>query len=351
MRPHISVILPVKDGAAFVGPAIKSILNQTYKHFEVLVVDDGSIDTSISVISEIADRDSRVTVIPNQGCGLVDALNTGIAQAQGPLLARMDADDIAMPNRFEMQVGFLLENTDVVAVGSQVSFIDEAGQDLQKFSSLPEHPDEVSTALLKACCLRHPTVMMRKAAVINAGGYRNQVTAAEDLDLWLRLDETGRLANLPDVLLQYRIHPQQVSSSKVWIQRLSRNLAIHAAGERRAGRPDPLTTYSCYSMAGGHKCCDQRCPSSVCDIVSAFRSAEALLTGRAKAVSTDDIHVLYNYIRHQTIGDGKSNRQRVAFALWKEAMQRNAQILSLKAFTLGLSIHFGRAVQMGLRLR
>src|SRR5262249_43369587 len=154
----------------------------------------------------------------------------------------------------------------------QVSFIDEKGELTGKTTNLPLAPEAVAKTLLKYCCIRHPSVLMRRAALERAGLYRAQVPAAEDLDLWLRISESGKLANMPEALLLYRVHAGQVSQEKIWTQRLSRNLAIISAQERRAGRPDPMQAYCCFrAQSGRHECRNLGCNSAVCESIKVFR--------------------------------------------------------------------------------
>lgn len=273
MQPIISVILPVRNGATYVLAAIDSILSQTFQGFELLAIDDGSTDATPALLAGVAQSDARLRILSNPGSGLVGALNYGVAMARAPLIARMDADDVALPERLRRQHDFLATHPDVDVVGAQVSFIDEHGSPTGETTALPQRPEAIHDTLLKYCCIRHPTVVMRRAAVERVGGYRAQVPAAEDLDLWLRLSECGRLANLPEVLLQYRLHGAQVSEEKVWTQRLSRNLAIIAAQERRAGRGDPLEGYGCFGGGDGgkHECKGLGCHGLVCEVCGCLR--------------------------------------------------------------------------------
>lgn len=349
MQVKISVILPVRNGAAYISAAAGSILSQTFQDFELLVIDDGSTDGTGAILEELARSDPRLRVLNNPGEGLVDALNHGIASSSAPLIARMDADDISLPERLQRQYDFLAAHPDIDAVGTQVSFIDERGAPTGKTTALPESPEAIAKTLLKYCCLRHPTVVMRRAALDRAGFYRAQVPAAEDLDLWLRLAEHGRLANLPEPLLLYRVHAAQVSQDKMWTQRLSRNLAIISAQERRAGRADPLASYACFSGSGRHECRGLGCPASICDSLRVFRIAEALLSGAARAVSPEDARLVLRYVSRHAIGDGKTNRLRVLIALCHVALRRRAPLLLARALGLALRIHPGRTVRFSAR--
>jgi hypothetical protein len=184
------------------------------------------------------------------------------------------------------------------------------------------------------------------------GGYRAQLTAAEDLDLWLRLAERGKLANLPEALLFYRLHAGQVTNEKMWTQRLSRNLAIISAQERRAGRADPIAAYACFSgEPGKHVCRGLGCSKAVCESLRAFGAAEALLSIAPDQLAQDDARLLVRYLSRQSIGDGKSNALRVLIELCRHAARRRALLLLAKAFGLALRIHPGRALRMSLALR
>ena len=163
-RPKISVIVPVKNGERYLSDALQSVLKQTFADFELLVVDDGSTDSSADIISAIQKRDTRVKVLSNPGYGLVDALNFGVASACAPLIARMDADDICLPERFQRQYDFLAARPEVAVVGTQVIFVDERGVPKAKSPNLPQAPDAIARLLLKGCCIRHPTVLFRREA-------------------------------------------------------------------------------------------------------------------------------------------------------------------------------------------
>lgn len=349
--PSVSVILPVKNGSPYIEAAIASILTQTFSDFELLIVDDSSRDDTIAIARRACAADPRVRILTNPGTGLVDALNFAIGAARARFIARMDADDIALPQRLERQHSFIAAHPEVAVVGAQARFIDEQGALTSKATALPQSHEAIARTLLRYCCLCHPTVLMRADALKRVGGYRAQVPAAEDLDLWLRIAEYGRLINLPEPLLLYRVHAGQVSQAKVWTQRLSRNLAIISAQERRAGKLDPLTTYACFSKTSGRQECGGKgCSTGICHSLRAFRAAEALLEGERQMVSQGDARLLLRYLSKNSIGDGKTNRLRVLIALCDEAANRRAALLWLHALGLALRIHPGRSLRL-LRAR
>lgn len=213
--PVVSVVMPVYNGGPYLRPAVKSILAQTLGDFELIAVDDGSKDDSLSVLREFAAGDPRVRVISRPNTGIVGALDDGLAAARGEFIARMDSDDLSTPDRFEKQVKFLREHPDHVLVGSQVLLIDPNGLALCAKRDTEYAHDAIDAAHLAGRWpLVHPTVMMRRAAIERIGGYRAKYQWLEDLDLFLRLAETGKLANLPDVLLHYRLHTGSVCATR-----------------------------------------------------------------------------------------------------------------------------------------
>jgi glycosyltransferase involved in cell wall biosynthesis len=210
--PIVSVVVPVYNAAPFLRTAIASVLAQTFRDFELIAVDDGSTDASKSLLDEIAAGDSRVRVISRPNTGIVGALNDGLAAARGEFIARMDADDLALPARFETQLAWLRAHPECVALGTDIIYTDPEGDLLIRHRPALEHDGIVDQLLAgNGGALIHPTVIFRRAAVQQAGGYRQQFNWIEDLDLFLRLSEIGRLANLPEVFLHYRQHLKSVN--------------------------------------------------------------------------------------------------------------------------------------------
>ncbi len=250
--PMVSVLLPVRDGLPYLPAAVDSILNQSYRNFELIVVDDGSLDKSREWIASRALQDPRIRLVANPGCGLVDALNYGTGLACGAYVARMDADDIAMPERFARQVAFLEANQHIAVLGTQVHHIDEKGDPCGKTSAFPTDAAAISAALLaKGCVIRHPTIMARRDALVAIGGYRSALVYAEDFDLWLRMAERYQLANLPDATLLYRLHANAISVSRHLEQQLAHSLALLSAQRRRMGLLDPIEAGSLPGAAIG----------------------------------------------------------------------------------------------------
>ena len=161
----ISVLLPVRNAERYVGMAIESILSQTYGDFELLALDDGSSDRSLQILRDYEVRDDRVRVFSRENRGLVYTLNELIAKANGLLLARMDADDISLPDRFRKQVEFMDAKPDHVLVGGWIEQINDAGQPIGIIRTPTFHSDIDRAHLCGHCSVWHPTVMMRREAV------------------------------------------------------------------------------------------------------------------------------------------------------------------------------------------
>jgi glycosyltransferase involved in cell wall biosynthesis len=235
---RVSVLLPIYNGAPFLAEAIASILAQSFRDFEVIAINDGSLDASGEILDRKAQADDRVTALHQANAGVIATLNRGLALARGEFIARMDADDVAHPERFARQVAFLDIHPDVAAVGCSVTLIDEGGKRIRDVD-YPGTPEAVAAFLEIGSALAHPAVMMRREIVRELGGYRAAYRHAEDYDLWLRLAERHRLANLPERLLLYRQHAAKLSFSFPIEQALATTIALLAARCRRAGKPDP----------------------------------------------------------------------------------------------------------------
>lgn len=196
--------------------AIDSILNQTFKDFEFIIVNDGSTLDQLKVINSF--RDNRIKIINNKkNLGLPKSLNTAIEQAKGKYIARMDSDDISFPERLEKQVRYLEENEEIDIIGSFAKFIGES----KKFSLTPMTSYKyVKVMLLTGTTLLHPTVMMRKEFLVTHNlRYNENFRYAQDFELWSRCAEKGKVEILPEVLLYLRKHKKQVSTQKKYSQK------------------------------------------------------------------------------------------------------------------------------------
>ncbi len=215
IAPVVSVVMPVYNGARYLRLAVDSILTQTWRDFELIAVDDGSTDSSKTILESFAAHDPRVVVISRPNTGIVGALNDGIARARGEFIARMDADDEAAPTRLAAQVARLRAEPALVGLGSAVTFMDAAGHSVKSFARPLDHV-AIERALLcgDGGAMIHPVVTFRARAVRQVGGYREHANYVEDLDLFLRLAQIGALANLPTSELRYRVHPASINFTK-----------------------------------------------------------------------------------------------------------------------------------------
>ena len=213
--PRVSVVMPVYNGARYLREAMASILDQTYGDLELIVVDDGSEDRSATIARGFAGRDPRVRVLSRPNTGIVGALNDGLAAARGPLIARMDSDDVSLPGRLAAQVGFLDEHPECVAVGTGHYRIDVYGLVIGLPRTATGHAELDAAAIGSGVNpVLHPSAMMRSEAVGRVGGYRQEACWSEDLDLFLRLAEIGQIRNIPARYLLYRYHPYSICRTK-----------------------------------------------------------------------------------------------------------------------------------------
>jgi hypothetical protein len=245
--PSISVTMSVYNGERFLAGAIESVLDQTFGDFEFLILDDGSRDATHAIALHYAARDPRIRVIARENRGLVVSLNELLAAARAPLIARMDADDICMPERFERQIAYMAAHPAIGVLGCWTEDIDEndAPYPLHAVDHPVDHAGFLHAIDAGLPLLCHPAVMFRRDLVLSVGGYHPAFSHSEDLDLWLRLASVTQMANLPDRLLRYRHYSQQVSSRHATEQQTNAAISRIAYAERAAGRPDPtiaLTT-------------------------------------------------------------------------------------------------------------
>jgi glycosyltransferase involved in cell wall biosynthesis len=208
--PMVTVLMPVYNAGGYLAPAIESILQQTFRDFELLIVNDASTDGSQEVLRSFSDK--RIRVLENKNnLGLAHSLNRGLEVATGEFIARQDADDLSHPERLESQVQFLKAHQDIALVGTQAIIIDESGRYKRVLLDRPHEHIAIKWDLLFDNSFVHTSVMFRKSIVRdNLGGYDPSYGACEDYDLWSRIADVGRVANLSRHLVSHRMH----SSSK-----------------------------------------------------------------------------------------------------------------------------------------
>lgn len=210
-EPIVSVVMPVYNGSQYLREAIDSILNQTFKDFELIIVNDGSTDNSEDII--LSYKDPRLCYIKNEkNSGICITLNKGLDYAHGKYIARMDCDDISLPERFKKQVDYLERHQNIGAIGTDIITFGE-GLDERYFDFVHDQYG-CKAGLLFATCFAHPTVMLR-TSIINEHKlrYDDAYRGLEDFELWYRLSKYSDIVNLPEALVKYRLHKSQVTQN------------------------------------------------------------------------------------------------------------------------------------------
>jgi glycosyltransferase involved in cell wall biosynthesis len=209
--PSVTVLMSCYNAARWLHQAIESVLRQTTKNFEFILLDDGSTDETWSIIQDYCNRDARIVAISKKNTGLADSLNVGIAQARGEWIARLDADDLCESTRLEEQIKFVHKHTDVVLVGTGCLEIDEHGRFTRKRSFPTKHQTLVRRLERLQPFFPHSSAFYRTDLARQAGGYNGRIRRAEDLRLWLEISLQGQLACLPKPLVRIRTHAFQIS--------------------------------------------------------------------------------------------------------------------------------------------
>ncbi|MSS73476.1 MAG: glycosyltransferase family 2 protein [Candidatus Latescibacteria bacterium] len=214
--PLISVILPAYNAAATLPEAVETLLRQTLDDFEILLIDDGSQDDTGQIIQRLASADARVRPVLSPHVGLIDTLNLGLAHAGGQLIARMDADDLAHPDRLRLQAQLLHDRPDVALASCLIECFpaDAVREGFRIYAAWLNgliEPGDIAREIFIESPLCHPSVMVRRHDLDEVGGYQERGWA-EDYDLWLRLHLAGkRFAKVPQVLLSWREHPARLT--------------------------------------------------------------------------------------------------------------------------------------------
>jgi glycosyltransferase involved in cell wall biosynthesis len=241
--PPVSVLMSVYNGEQFLAEAVESILHQTYRDFEFIIVNDGSTDGTSSILE--AYHDERIVLLQQQHAGLTKALNAGLSMARGAYIARMDADDISLPERLERQIAFLQDNPAVGLISSHFYIIDREGKHIS-LCRPPAENEALQNALLTANQFCHGAAVFRSDCLKAAGTYREFFTFAQDFDLWLRIAEKYQCGNLSFPLYKWREDSRSLSLSSMKQddnQFVYAAFAILLAQERRVTGMDRLQRY------------------------------------------------------------------------------------------------------------
>jgi glycosyltransferase involved in cell wall biosynthesis len=229
--PLISVIMAAKDASNFIDEAIRSIIHQRYTNWELIIVDDGSTDTTRSIADNWAQKDRRVNVLVHEkSTGQALARNDAVAKSHGTYLAILDADDVALPQRLEKQVAFLEANPDIALVGSQVEIMDVHGKTIM-IKRKPTDHRAIHFSLLLQNQFTHSSIALRKDAFDTVGGYDNDFLYAEDYHLYTKLADISGMATIDEVLTRYRMQDKSTtrvsSSQKIQLEHYIQALSLH----------------------------------------------------------------------------------------------------------------------------
>jgi glycosyltransferase involved in cell wall biosynthesis len=238
--PAVSFVLPVYNARDDVADAVRSVLAQTWTDFELLLIDDGSTDGSGDVLRSF--NDPRIRVLTQENRGLVPTLNRGIEEARGTWIARMDSDDLCLPHRLQKQMDYLAANPDIALLGGWVATIDEGGALLADVVPFPVSHEELwSTIGRRPWVMCHPAVIFRRDAAIDVGLYHPAYKHAEDAEFFARMMTRYRAANLPEVVLKYRLRPGAVSGAFKDFGRVNAELVRKIIDRWKPGEPFAAT--------------------------------------------------------------------------------------------------------------
>ena len=220
--PPISVLCAVHNGEAFIEESVRSILTQTFKGFELVLLNDGATDRTPQILDGLAREDSRIRVFHRENRGLTRTLSEGLTLCRGALIARQDDDDISLPARLALQKAFMDAHPEIAITGCRYRSIDVEGRIIGN-ENVPLSSAAIKRGLLTHNVIAHSGAMFRREAVLKLGGYDETYTTAQDYDLWCRAALHHELANLPSPLLHRRKHPHQIGVKATASQRANRN--------------------------------------------------------------------------------------------------------------------------------
>jgi GT2 family glycosyltransferase len=242
--PHaVSVIMPAYNSTKYIGQTIESVLRQTHKNFELIIVNDGSTDDTETIIEKYMRKDKRIKLVNQKNQGEPAAVNAAVKAAQFEFIARIDSDDVMMPERIDLQLRYLIDHPEISILGTAMEMIDGAGHPLKNID-YPLTPEQCHAQLQTGTVgpIGNPSAMFRRSVFKKLRGYRNNFKkSACDFDLWLRADEHFKMANLPQALTQYRWHGENLSAMRRVDLMVGARLARISYDERKEKKPDPIT--------------------------------------------------------------------------------------------------------------
>jgi len=241
--PEISVLLCVFNGEAYLAECLESILNQSFTNFEFIIVNDGSTDRSFEILTDFAQKDHRIKLINKiENSGITASVTEGLKHCRGKYIARMDQDDVSLPDRFLKQHLYLESNPQIDVLGSSLAFIDQDGKLTGKTLIRPTDPLVIRLQMYYRCVIHNPSVLMRAAYYkkYNRDSQEKEYRAADDYSFWLRENSRHMYANLEEPCLLYRIHQKQTSSEKSRLQMDETLRSAQLAYHELIGRQIPI---------------------------------------------------------------------------------------------------------------
>lgn len=213
-KPSITVLMPAYNAEEYIAEAIDSVLAQTYTDYELLIINDGSTDSTEQIIKAYADP--RIRLHTQANAGVIGALNTGLQLAQADLIARFDADDVCYTQRLQVQYDFMMANPDHVLVGSASDYIDKDGEYLFEWQPPAYTNEELKAIINETSPFDHPAIIYRKDVAVKLGGYPKGAIHFEDHLFWTLFFKEGKLCNLREPLIKHRFNPASVTIDEKW---------------------------------------------------------------------------------------------------------------------------------------
>lgn len=250
-KPKVTVLMPAYNAAKYIAEAIRSVLEQSFTNFELLIINDGSTDETEQIIKSF--HDPRIVLISQQNRGVAAALNLGLANAKAPYIARFDADDICYPHRVKVQYDFITAFPEYSIIGSAADYMDADGHFIFTHHPAAHLNEEIQQLKYSVCPFIHSCVFYKKDVVINNGGYNEHAYTYEDHFLWVNILKNEKACNLSQPLIKVRLNPESVTIDEKWHKRKFRTIKNSTLKNRRITEADGIALYEVSGKQYSHK--------------------------------------------------------------------------------------------------
>ena len=240
-NPRVTVLMPAYNAAKYIAEAIKSVLEQSFTDFELLIVNDGSTDETVKIIKSFHDR--RIVLVSQENGGVASALNLGLTHASAPYIARFDADDICYPNRLKIQYEFISAYPEYSIIGSAADYIDAHGHFVFTHHPVAHLSEEIRQLKYSVCPFIHSSVFYKKEVVIDNGGYNEHAYTYEDHFLWVNILNNQKACNLSQPLIQVRLNPESITIDEKWHSRKFRAIKNETLKKRSISEQEGIELY------------------------------------------------------------------------------------------------------------